>query len=164
MAFDAFLKIDGVNGESKDSVHQNEIDVMSYTWGGSQPTGSTYGGGGGVGKFNAQDLTITKRMDIASPNLFQNCASGKPFDSAVLTIRKAGGGSPVEYLKYTMTNVIVTSFQNSGMAGGTEDVPTEHVSLSFSAITVDYTQQDETGTASGNASAGWDLKANKAAA
>ena len=36
MAVDVFLKIKGIPGESADSKHKNEIDVLSYSWGISQ--------------------------------------------------------------------------------------------------------------------------------
>ena len=32
MAVDMFIKIDGVTGESKDSAHADEIDVIAWTW------------------------------------------------------------------------------------------------------------------------------------
>lgn len=30
---DYFLKIDGIDGESTDNKHKNEIDVLSWSWG-----------------------------------------------------------------------------------------------------------------------------------
>ena len=33
MAFDAFLKIDGIDGESLDKNHKDEIEIDSYSWG-----------------------------------------------------------------------------------------------------------------------------------
>jgi hypothetical protein len=47
MAVDYFLKIDGIDGESADSKHKDEIDVDSWSWGASQ-TGVGAGGGGGA--------------------------------------------------------------------------------------------------------------------
>ena len=38
MAFDAFLKIDGIPGESADAKHKDWIDVLSYGFGIQQPT------------------------------------------------------------------------------------------------------------------------------
>lgn len=36
MAHDIFLKINGIDGESKDATHQNEIEVLSWSWNVSQ--------------------------------------------------------------------------------------------------------------------------------
>ena len=61
MAFDAFLKLDGIPGDSTDATHKGEIDVMSFSWGESQPIATHgAGGGGGAGKVSFQDLHIGK--------------------------------------------------------------------------------------------------------
>jgi len=44
---DYFLKIDGVDGESSDDKHKNQIDILSWSWGASN-SGSMASGGGGV--------------------------------------------------------------------------------------------------------------------
>ena len=85
MAVDAFLKLDGVKGESVSKGHQGEIDVLSWAWGLSQ-SGTTHSGtGGGAGKVNVQDISFTHYVDAATPNLIQACCTGKHFASAVLT-------------------------------------------------------------------------------
>jgi len=37
MAEEMFLKIDGIQGESTDASHKDEINILSYTWGESLP-------------------------------------------------------------------------------------------------------------------------------
>ncbi len=34
----AFIKIDGIDGQSTDDKHKGQIDVVRYTYGGAQPT------------------------------------------------------------------------------------------------------------------------------
>ena len=46
MAIDYFLKIKGIQGESKDAKHTNEIDIHSFSWGASQPGSFAHGSGG----------------------------------------------------------------------------------------------------------------------
>ena len=58
---DFFLKIDGIPGESADSKHKDEIDVISWSWGANQTGTMSYGGGGGAGKVNFQDFSFTMR-------------------------------------------------------------------------------------------------------
>jgi len=43
MALDMFLKIDGIQGESTDNHHKDKIDILSYTWGESQPAAAGSG-------------------------------------------------------------------------------------------------------------------------
>jgi type VI secretion system secreted protein Hcp len=65
------------------------------------------GSGGGAGKCTVNDLTFEHYIDRASPNLIQYCLTGKHIDNAVLVMRKAGG-KPLEYLKITMGDVLIT--------------------------------------------------------
>ena len=77
MAVDIFIKIGDIKGESMDKAHKDEIDVLNWSWGMAQSGNMHVGGGGGAGKVNIQDLSLTKYVDKASPNLMMHCASGK---------------------------------------------------------------------------------------
>jgi type VI secretion system secreted protein Hcp len=92
MAIDCNLKIDGVDGESAHKDHKGEIQVLSWSWGVTQPSTSGLGGGAGQGKATPSSLKFTHAYDKASPVLAKQCASGKHFPTAVLTVRKAGEG------------------------------------------------------------------------
>ena len=113
MAIDAFLKIDGIPGESVDAKHKGEIDVLAFSWGVSQAGSAGSGGGGGAGKAVFDDLLVVAHTSKASPLLWQACASGKHVKSAVLTCRRPGK-SPVEFLKITLTDVLVASYELDG--------------------------------------------------
>ena len=50
-AFDYFLRLDGIPGESVDAKHKGEIDVLSWSWGEiAADAGAAPGGGAGAGK------------------------------------------------------------------------------------------------------------------
>ncbi|CAD6531982.1 Peptidoglycan-associated lipoprotein [Paraburkholderia kirstenboschensis] len=49
MAQDIFLKIDGINGESLDDKHKDEIEVLSWNWEILQDSTMHTGSGGGAG-------------------------------------------------------------------------------------------------------------------
>jgi type VI secretion system secreted protein Hcp len=157
--FDAFLKVDGIEGESQDSKHKGEIDVLSFTWGATQTGTAVSGGGLGAGKVAMQDLHITKQVDKASPKLMLACASGDHIKSAVLTARKAGKDQQ-EFLKITLSDVLVSSYQAGGTPSGSS-VPTEQVSFNFAKIEKEYKEQKSDGTLGGTTKSGWDVKANK---
>ena len=147
MAVDAFLKMD-VKGESVVDGHEEEIQILSWSWGMSQ-TGTTHRGtGGGAGKVNVQDLSFTHYVDTATPNLIQACCNGKHFEEAVLTVRKAGE-TPLDYLIITMTDVIITSVSPGGASG--DELITENVTLNFSKYKVAYQPQDNKGAKAGGA-------------
>jgi type VI secretion system secreted protein Hcp len=161
MAHDIFLKIKGVDGESQDDKHKKEIDVLSWSWGMSNSASAHVGGGAGSGKVNVQDISLTKYVDAASPVLLLACASGKHYDEATLTVRKAGGDSPVEYLKVKMQTVFISSVSHGGTSH--DDRHTENVVLNFAKVNVDYTPQDAKGAAGTAVPMGWDIAANKKA-
>ena len=57
-AVDYFLKIDGIQGESQDKTHKNEIQIESFSWGATQSGTATHGGGMGAGKVQMQDFQL----------------------------------------------------------------------------------------------------------
>jgi type VI secretion system secreted protein Hcp len=159
MASDMFIKLDDIKGESVDDKHKGEIDVLSWAWGVSQ-TGSSHGGGGsGAGKAAVQDLSFTKAVDKSSPLLFQMCCAGKPITKALLVCRKAGG-TPVEYVKVTMNQAIVSSVTTGGDKGS--DLLTETVTLNFASMNYEYVPQKADGTGDASVAKGWDVAGNKA--
>src|SRR4051812_46637034 len=97
MAIDVFLKLGDLKGEATDDKHKGEIEVMSWSWGVSQPSGMASGSGGGAGKASFSDLNIMHNLDRASPVLMQKCATGEHIADGTLVARKAGKG-PQEYL------------------------------------------------------------------
>src|SRR3977135_2623830 len=115
--FDAFLKIDGIEGESADAKHKGEIDLHSFSWGESNAGTFSVGGGGGAGKVSMQDLHFTMKINKASPKLFLACASGEHIKKATLTCRKAGKDQQ-EFLKYDMNDILISSYQTGGSSGG----------------------------------------------
>jgi len=157
-AVDMFLKIDGVEGESTDKAHGKEIDVLSWSWGASQSGSMAMGGGGGAGKVSMQDFTFTKSLDKSSPKLFEALATGQHLKEAKLVLRSAGG-SQLEYLVITFSDVLISSYSTGGSSG--DDRPTESVSLNFAQIKMSYVEQNADGRAGTATEFGWDLKANK---
>jgi type VI secretion system secreted protein Hcp len=157
MAVDMFLKIPGIKGESQDKTYKEQIDVLSWSWGMSQSGTTHVGSGGGSGKVNVQDMTLTKYIDSSSPLLMLACCNGKHYDEALLVVRKAGE-NPVEYVKIKMKEVIVSSLSTGGSGG--EDRLTENVTLNFAQVAVDYTPQNPNGSAGTPIPMTWDIAKN----
>ena len=158
MAVDIFIKIDGATGELKDSAHQGEIDVLSWTWGMTQSGSRHVGGGGGTGKVAVHDLSFVKYVDKSSTDLMLFCCNGKHISEATLVVRKAGE-SPLEYLKIKMTQCLITSVETGG--AGEQDRLTETVTVNFAKVEVDYTPQKEDGTGDAATHMGWDIAKNE---
>ena len=141
-----------------DDKHKEEIDVLAWSWGLSNAGNAQIGGGAGAGKVNVQDLSITKYIDKATPDLMLSTCNGQHHDKVTLTVRKAGT-TPVEYLKITMEQVLITSLSTGGSGG--EDRLTENISLNFAKYKVEYTPQKKDGSADKTLTTGWDIAANK---
>lgn len=159
MAVDMFLKLNGIKGESQDHKHKDEIAIDSFSWGASNASTIGRGTGGGAGKGAFQSVTISKRLDKSSPDLMQYCVSGKHIPDGVLTVREAGGDTPVEYYVVKLSDVMVTS-TSLGASTGSEIV-NEAVSLEFSKVEVAYTPQSAKGAGEGAITFGWDVAMNK---
>ncbi|WP_250454726.1 type VI secretion system tube protein Hcp [Caballeronia sp. ATUFL_M2_KS44] len=159
MAFDMFLKLGDIKGESLAAGHAEEIEVFSWSWGCAQ-TGTMHSGtGGGTGTAAVQDLSISKYVDKSSPTIVQSCCQGVHMPEAVLTLRKAGGKDPVEYLKITLKEVLISS-HSMGAGGG--DQISETITLNFAQFNMEYQPQDNTGAKKGGVVTGkWNIPKNK---
>jgi len=158
MATQYFLHLDGISGESQDDKHVGDIDVESFAWGESHPAGPGHAGtGGGRGKVQMQDLHVMARTTKASPQLLLACAAGTHVKSAVLSARRAGGKSQDEYLRFSLSDVLVSAYQIDGSEAGP---PTDSFSLSFGKIVVEYREQKADGSLGAPIQAGWDLTKN----
>ncbi len=153
-----YLKIDGIDGESSDSKHKNEIEIESFSWGETNSGSSSGGGGGGTGRVAMQDFHFTTRVNKASPKLFLACANGEHIKKAVLTCTKAGKEQQ-DYLKWTFSDLIVSSYQIGGSSG--DIIPVDQISLNFTKIEVDYKEQKADGSLGAAVTSGWNVKENK---
>ena len=160
MAFDAFIKIDGIEGESTDDKHAGWIEVTSYNSGLSQTVSSTASSAGGASAERAdfQDFSFTKQIDKASPKLALACADGTHINTITVELCRSGTDK-VKFMEYKMTNCIISGVSTNGNGGG--DFPSENVTIDFGKMEWSYTQQKRKGGgASGNVAAGWDLEKN----
>ncbi len=156
-AVDMFLHLEGVKGESRAKGYEGWIEVESFSWGVTNHVDLESGGGAGKASFS--ELSMGKRLDIASPELFLRVAQGKHFPTAELVLRSTGE-SPEPFFRITLSQVFVTGSQVE--ASVDEDRPTESVSLVYGEIEWEYTPRNPDGTTGEPVAAGWDLMSNTA--
>jgi type VI secretion system secreted protein Hcp len=145
-----FLKIDGAKagaivGESQDSKHKGEIEVLGWSWGmqGHRDFSSNIP----TGKATIRELRIIKRVDKASTALMSALRNNEVI-KATLTLRKTGK-TPLEYLKISIENGAVNALdiEAGDVAGGPTLV--ERVSFTFNKISVEYVPQGPDGLGQG---------------
>ncbi len=158
MAVEMFLDIDGVEGESQVKGFQNKIDIFSFSLGASNPSSVATGAGSGAGKVSISSMSVTKVVDKATAKLFLACCQGKHYSKGKLTVREAGGDTPVEYLVLDFTQLFVDSISWGGASGG--EKPSESLSFSFESIKMTYQEQQSAGSGQKAGEAGWNLKQN----
>ncbi len=159
MAFDAFFKIDGIEGESTDDKHQGWIEIMSCDNQISQKVSKTASSAGGATGERAsfQDFNLTKEMDKASPKLAIACADGTHFNKITIEFCRAGT-EKVKFMTFELSNCIISDYR---MIADGRDFPIESLSINFGKINLAYVQQKrEGGGPAGNIAAGWDLQRN----
>ncbi len=140
MAYDMFLKIEGIEADSTDAAHPKWIEVLSYAHGVSQAPGGTLSAEGALtgGRADHQDFSIVKRLDSASPMLFLKCCTGEHIPRVELELCRATGEKTL-FMKYVFDKCIIASVTPSG-SGETEDpLPMEEVTFRYSAIHLSYT-------------------------
>jgi type VI secretion system secreted protein Hcp len=160
MACNMFIAIADITGESLDSNNKNQIQVLSWSHSFNQPTSPTRSsaGSGTVEQANHSDFSFTKYTDAATDDLLKACWSGKQIATANFSAyRSDGNNTAIKYLEVDMTGVIVSNFS---IGGGTGDIPTETVTLSYNSVTYNYIQQKTAdGAAGGNQKIKHDLGA-----
>jgi type VI secretion system secreted protein Hcp len=163
MAFDSFLKIDGIPGESTDDKHKDWIEILSFSHGVSQKASgsSSSGGARSAQRCDHQDFSIVKTLDKASPKLALFCCNGQHIKEITMDLCRATGDKQ-KYMEYKLSDAIVSSVRPGGSAQGGETLPLEEVSFSYGKIEWVYTATDhKTGKAAGDVKAHWDLTTNK---
>jgi len=166
-----FLKMEGIKGDSLDSKHKDEIEVLTWGFGVSQSVvqhGATYG----AGPSQISNLRFTARMGLQSPILLKYVAQGAIVKYALLTCRKPS--TEQEYFKVTLTDVLVTGYQ-TGMGYQTgvpiptgtqaqasiDPYPVDQFTFVFTKIKVEYWPQKPDGNLGGVVPYEWDIKAKK---
>jgi type VI secretion system secreted protein Hcp len=128
VAFDCFLKIDGIPGESTDDKHKDWIEVLSFSWNVAR---------GKRGRAQIADFSVIKKLDKATPVLFDAICAGEHIPEANFAARRAG--SQNEFLTFKLSQVFISGVAPAGNT--TNDFPMEQVSFSFGKIEISYQPQ-----------------------
>ena len=154
MPVDIFAKLGSIAGESSDSKHKDEIEVLSFSWGVSNT--AQFGPGTGAGKATFRDLSIVHKIDKATPLLLKACATGQHLPQATITQRKAGGAQQ-EYLTIKLNDVVITNVAlDSTLSEGMESV-----SMTFAKVNFEYKPFKANGTLGSGITFKYDLQTQK---
>ncbi|HVT98590.1 MAG TPA: type VI secretion system tube protein Hcp [Acidobacteriaceae bacterium] len=156
MAVDYFLKLDGIQGESQESGHKDEVQIMSWSWGATQVSSVAGTGGSGAGKASLSDFTIMANFDKSTPKFFKSICAGTHIKTGTMNAIKSGAeGKP--YLKVDFKELFVSSLQISASS----EIPTVSVSFTYNEIKIDYSTQNEQGNLASTGPVTYSTKENK---
>ncbi len=151
-----FLKIDGINGESIDKDHANEIEIQSWGWCTHNQVKWEVNQGGHSTKVHIKEITVTKICDQASVTLFQYCMTGKHFKNARIICRKNDGPQKIEYLTVNLEDVMIQKITWGGQ--GDAQTVSENLQIAFAEFTLLYKTQRDSGDATGDLHFGYNLQ------
>src|SRR5262245_4875892 len=81
-------------GEANDKSFTNQIDIVDWSWGMTAPMAM---GGARSGRVTLNELRLVKRVDKSSTALMSVMNTNDAITTATLTVRKAGGTTPLPY-------------------------------------------------------------------
>ncbi|NOY76009.1 MAG: type VI secretion system tube protein Hcp [Kiritimatiellaeota bacterium] len=175
MALDAFIQIEGIEGESTDDKHKNWIEVDSYCLGAKQASSGKVSTGGSMtaSRTELKPFTFTHVIDKATPKLQEACTKGSNLKKVTFEVCRASAGGQTVFFQVTMINVTLIRAELAGtpnadpvgdsiLPSGTE-LPTEEIELLPMKITWKYTETKKDGAKGGSIEANWDQSLNKGA-
>jgi type VI secretion system secreted protein Hcp len=114
--------------------------------------------GAGAGKVTFNPFSITRKIDKASPLLFQMACSGTPFETVVLALGNTAGGaaSGVIFVRFDFKLVAVKTISWSYHS----ESPKEQVTFEYGGLQVRYSQQNPNGTLADPIAGGWNRVLN----
>ena len=159
----AFMKLGDIKGEATDDGHKEWIIIDSL----SAPISRSIPAGAKdqqrtKGDTMLGDVVVTRNLDKSSTKLQEACANGTFFKEVEIHLCTTVKNKQEPYLKYKLSDVIVSSYSFHGTASGSP-LPAEQVSLGYSQAEWTYIIVDpKTGDQKGNVPAKYNPGAGKA--
>ena len=165
MAFDAYLFIDGIEGDSTSETYTKPpgyslkpIEIKSYGLGIEMPMveNRSATGAASVGRANFEEYETAKTLDGSSFSLLFSCLAGKHIDKAAVRVYRSIGedeSAPAFlYMEIFYKTIVITEVS---VSGGGDEMPSETLKFSYNEIEYKYYHTDEKGKAAGSSSFKW---------
>jgi type VI secretion system secreted protein Hcp len=149
-----YMKFASLDGSVTEQGHNKWIELDSFHWGVGRAIGTAARGSLSREHSEASisEITVTKRMDAASPKLFLDAVAGKLNNKVRIDFTTTSKGKMEVFLKFELEDTGVSGYSVS--SGG--DMPVESLSLNFTKITKTFTGMDP-GVSGSPETVGFDL-------
>lgn len=154
-----YMKLGDIEGESKDTSHENWINLLSVSQGLSRPMRA---GASGSTRQRASvdcgDVVVVKELDASSPKLIEAICDGTVFPECLIDLcTSTGADGRVPYFQWELVNVFAVHYSVSG-ATADGAVPTEQISLNYEEIKWTYDKMGKDGASTGKVDASWKIE------
>jgi type VI secretion system secreted protein Hcp len=129
-----YMKIQGVGGSSKAPERTGWIEIMSLSWGSSNPGAAIQTKMTG-GRCRVSPLRVVKRVDKASPGLHKSFSEKRRIPFLELDL-----GSE----RHRLEDVLIISVKPAGTAKGGDNLPLEQLSFNYAKCSYHYVEQKKT--------------------
>ena len=163
MPANVFCKIQGIEGDSTISGFEKHIEIVSFSHGVTQPVSSSGSGRGSltVAQSEHHEFVLQTQMSTHSPKVMLHASNGQHIPKIEVTLCRAAGDKPIQYMKYEFEDVVISSYHPSGHDHG-DDLPMESIGLTYGKMKMTYTASDTTGKEKGKMTASYDRRTGKA--
>lgn len=162
MAGNAFIKLKGATGESKQEGFlgsEGWIEIGEWGWEIENESSWTKGSGAAVGKATPGKLNWSHYYDTSSPVIFRNITQGKHFDEVEIAMLKTTGGeTPERYFTMKMKAAFITK---ATIKGGEDGNVNQDVEMVFKEVEIIYMPQKNDGTLGGEIPCAWNISTMK---
>ncbi len=138
-----FMKFGAVKGDVTSDGFKEWTELNSFQWGVGRGIASPVGRGTNREGSSASvsEITVSKQMDPASPDLFLDAVAGEMNTKVTISFTRTTKGKTETYLSYELTDTGLSGYSIS--SGG--DRPSESLSLNFTKVIWSLTSFDAAG-------------------
>jgi type VI secretion system secreted protein Hcp len=136
-----YLKLDGVDGNSKDSKHEKWIDIHNWSWGASSSV-NMYGGGKSGGSSQIEPVQFSCITSSVTPTLMKKLLEGTVIPTGTLEMTmRIDDAEEGTWLKVEFTNIMLASMSQSHDKNNPESY--DNVSIVFEKVTQKIADQKD---------------------
>ena len=147
------LEKDSIKGETTNTNHKGEIDVLSLNFGASNSSSALY-----PGTSTVNDIGIVKYTDRTTPELVRRLLTGDHLTEAKIAFVETIDGKEYPVVNFKLKDILVTSHVTGGNGG--LDRLTESVGLNFREFAFETFSYSATGVEVAAPTATWDIATN----
>jgi type VI secretion system secreted protein Hcp len=151
-----FLNLDGIQGSSPQANHLHWMDILSFSFGVSEPSIAGAGTGGTVARPDFSTINVMKLADRADVPMLRDLLMGTAIKSGTLDIVGQAGATAQSVARVRLTNAKIVSVQTSGSS----ETPAVSVSIAFEKIQFITFLYGPDGSLNGQESVSYDVLTN----